>query len=67
LFLDPLNPQSALSPAILDLTEEMIANDRDYRGRLVRHYAMWKRIVEDAAESLRASDCWRTVLLDGLQ
>ena len=54
LFLDPLNPQSALSPAILDLTEEMIANDRDYRDRLVRHYAMWKRIVEDASHPAQA-------------
>jgi hypothetical protein len=47
VFLDPLNPQSSMSEALLDLFEEMIANDENYRARLVRHYEMWKRVVDD--------------------
>jgi len=43
MFLDPLNPQSAMSPAFLELTADMMAHDRAYHDRLVRHYTMWKR------------------------
>ncbi len=47
MFLDPLNPQSELSEAFLDLFEEMIERDGAYRDRLVRHYRMWKQIIDD--------------------
>lgn len=46
-FLDPLNPQSSMSEAFLDLFEEVIASDEAYRQRLERHYTMWKRVVDD--------------------
>ena len=47
IFLDPLNPQSAWSAALLALVTEMIESDPSYRARLMRHYAMWKRAVDD--------------------
>ena len=47
VFLDPLNPQSSMSNALLKLFQEMIDHDRAYRQRLERHYQMWKRIVND--------------------
>ena len=47
LFLDPLNPQSAWSAALLELTGQMIEFDAAYRARLRRHYRMWKRAVDD--------------------
>ena len=47
MFLDPLNPQTELSPAFLELTADMVASDRAYHDRLVRHYTMWKSIVDD--------------------
>jgi hypothetical protein len=46
-FLDWLNPQSEVSDAFLELFTDMIANDRGYHDRLVSHYEMWKRAVED--------------------
>jgi hypothetical protein len=46
-FLDPMNPQSQMSDALLDLFEDMIARDEQYRQRLERHYEMWKRVVDD--------------------
>lgn len=46
-FLDPLNPQSAMSAALLGLFEEMIGSDGEYRQRLERHYAMWRSVVDD--------------------
>lgn len=46
-FLDPLNPQSVMSTALLGLFEDMIATDGEYRQRLERHYAMWKSVVDD--------------------
>jgi hypothetical protein len=47
--LDPLNPQSDVSEVLFDMFEEMIATDRAYLDRLVRHYEMWKRVVDDPA------------------
>ena len=47
VFLDPLNGQSDLSNALLELFENMIRNDRPYHDRLVRHYKMWKAVVDD--------------------
>jgi preprotein translocase subunit SecA len=47
MFLDLLNPQSQFSGAFLDLFKGMIASDRDYHRRLVRHYTMWKTVIDD--------------------
>ena len=47
LFLDPLNPQSASSAALLKLTRQTIEFDAAYPARLRRHYRMWKRAVDD--------------------
>ena len=47
IFLDPINPQSEYSRDLLALFTEMIGKDREYRERLVRHYEMWKRVVDD--------------------
>ena len=46
-FLDPMNPQSSMSDALLDVFEDMVAEDDGYRQRLERHYKMWKRVVDD--------------------
>lgn len=54
VFLDPLNPQSELADAVLDLFIKMIANDGAYHDRLVRHYEMWKRVVDDPGHPLHA-------------
>ena len=48
-FLDTLNPQSKLSKALLAMFTDMIEKDRSYHDRLVRHYEMWKRVVDDPA------------------
>jgi hypothetical protein len=47
LFVDPLNPQSGLSHALKEVFEEMLDNDPEYRERLIRHYTMWKAVVDD--------------------
>jgi hypothetical protein len=47
LFIDPLNPQSDLSDALLDLVRDMLASDDEYRERLHRHYTTWKEVVDD--------------------
>jgi len=41
--LDPLNTQSKLSPALLELFRQILLQDRDYIDRLRRHYRMFKR------------------------
>ena len=46
IFLDPLNPQSDASDALLDTFETIIASDRAYHDRLVRHYDLWKSVVD---------------------
>jgi hypothetical protein len=45
--LDPLNPQSELSPIFFKMVKELLARDADYRSRLHRHYQMWKEVVDD--------------------
>jgi hypothetical protein len=47
VFLDPLNPQSQHSEVFRVLFENMITSDRGYHDRLVRHYQMWKRVIDD--------------------
>lgn len=58
-FLDPLNPQSEYSDELLELFRGMIEHDPAYHDRLVRHYKMWKRVVDDPRhpdhERIRAS------------
>jgi len=41
--LDPLNAQSKLSPALLELFRQILLEDRAYIDRLRRHYRMFKR------------------------
>lgn len=41
-FLDPLNPQSDISPGLLDLFERVVLKDEAYRRRLERHYQLMK-------------------------
>ena len=48
-FLDPMNPQSDSSEVLFDMFQEMIESDRAYHDRLVHHYEMWKRVVDDPA------------------
>jgi hypothetical protein len=47
LELDPLNPQSDLSGTLLSWFERALAEDAAYRPALLRHYAMWRRVVDD--------------------
>lgn len=49
MYLDPLNPQSDVSGVLFGMFEEMIRTDRAYHDRLVRHYEMWKQVVDDPA------------------
>lgn len=53
-LLDPLNPQTAMSSAFLELTSEMLARDHSYHDRLVHHYRMWKTVVDDPSHSDQA-------------
>ena len=48
-FLDPLNPQSDGSPALLDLFLNLLHSDENYRQRLERHYRIFKEAVADPA------------------
>ena len=43
--LDPFNPQTKYSPALLDVFRSMI-QARDYVERLQRHYRMFRKTVE---------------------
>jgi hypothetical protein len=46
-FLDPLNPQSRYSEALLELFQTVVLADARYRARLERHYRMVKEAVAD--------------------
>ena len=37
-FLDPLNPQTALSEFLLEFWADMVSHDTEYASRLQRHY-----------------------------
>lgn len=47
ISLDPLNPQSEHAEALLELFARGIQTEREYRERLIRHYAAWKQVVDD--------------------
>jgi len=47
--LDPLNPQSKASPALLEVFRGIMLQDRAYIARLRRHYRMFKRAQRGAA------------------
>ena len=40
--LDPFNPQSKFSPALLEVCRQILLQDRAYVDRLRRHYKMFK-------------------------
>jgi hypothetical protein len=46
-FLDPLNPQSEYSEALLELVTESVLSDRQYVERLEEHYHLVKQAAED--------------------
>jgi hypothetical protein len=46
-FLDPLNPQSEYSDALLHLVSDVVLNDRRYVQRLDQHYHLVKRAAVD--------------------
>ena len=48
-FLDPLNPQSELSEALLQLVTESVLSDERYVDRLEEHYHVVKRAAADFA------------------
>ena len=50
-FLDPINPQSRLSPLLLELFRE-VALTPDYEARLKRHYRMVKDAIDDPAHPI---------------
>jgi hypothetical protein len=45
-YLDPINPQTEYSPALLDLFRFLIQSP-DYVERLARHYQMFRRTLEN--------------------
>lgn len=51
-FLDPLNPQGPYAAGAMALFETVVLADPAYRARLERHYAMFKRVVDDVAHPL---------------
>ena len=52
-LLDPMNPQTELSPALLDEFTRTILPDANFQARLLRHYRMFKEVVEDARHPAR--------------
>jgi hypothetical protein len=48
--LDPLNPQSTLAPAFLDLFRNVLVKDQAYIARLERHYQMFKQTQHPPAK-----------------
>jgi hypothetical protein len=44
--IDPLQPQSELSEPLFEMFQRLV-EDPAYRPTLLRHYAMWKAVVED--------------------
>ncbi|MCM2332697.1 MAG: SEC-C metal-binding domain-containing protein [Anaeromyxobacteraceae bacterium] len=46
-FLDPLNPQSAMSDDLLAQFKTMSEHDPSYQARRERHYDAWKALVDD--------------------
>ena len=46
-FLDPLNRQSKSAGGLLDLFVNVVLADEQYHQRLLRHYRMFKEVVED--------------------
>jgi hypothetical protein len=50
--LDPLNPQSKLSPALLEVFRHIVLLDRAYVARLRRHYRKFKRAQRGVAPGL---------------
>jgi hypothetical protein len=54
LELDPLNPQGPHARELLEMFTETVSTDRAYHDRLVRHYTMWKRAVDDEAHPAHA-------------
>ena len=53
--LDPLNTQSKLSPALLELFRQILLQDRAYIDRLRRHYHMFKRAQGGSAPGLTST------------
>jgi len=53
--LDPLNTQSKLSPALLELFRQILLEDRAYIDRLRRHYGMFKRAQGGSAPELTST------------
>lgn len=53
IFLDPFNPQSQFSKALLGLFERVLLFDRNYVRRLERHYRMVKEALADPAHAIR--------------
>jgi hypothetical protein len=47
--IDPLQPQSELSEPLFEMFQHALVEDPAYRPALLRHYAMWKAIVDDPA------------------
>lgn len=47
--LDPKQPKDALAPALLRALEALLDWDPGYVEQIARHYALWRRVVEDPA------------------
>jgi hypothetical protein len=46
ISLDPRKPQGEAAAAFRDTVETIITSDRAYHDRLVRHYTLWKSVVD---------------------
>lgn len=49
IMLDPMNPQSDISDALQDLFTTLLRDDPTWHEGFVRHYGMWKAVVDDPA------------------
>ncbi len=47
IMLDPLNPQSELSDAVLDVFTKLVTSSPSVRERFIEHYVMFKNVVDD--------------------
>ncbi len=54
VYLDPINPQTKYSGKLLELFNYNVDNDQTYVERLKRHYAMFKKSLNEENQSTQS-------------
>ena len=55
-ILDPLSPETELSPHLLDLFKEVLLKDAEYVERVKRHYSMFRGAIETNSAEIHDTD-----------